>query len=108
MSSAAGRGLVDDRGQPRAAARGDHDAVGAGTLCAADDRTEVVGIADLVADDHKGFFVPLCGKGENIIDRAVLPHGAKRDHTLVGMRRAHKIELAPIALNDNDARGTRL
>ena len=48
----------------------------------------------------------LCGS--LISSRAVFPHGAQRDHTLVGVRRAHEIQLAAVALHDDDARGARL
>ena len=71
----------------------------AGALRAADDGAEIVRVADLVTHDHEGRFSALLREGENIVDAAGIPHGADRDHALVGVGAAHEIQLAAIAFH---------
>ena len=98
-----GGGLVHDGGESGAAALGDDDAVGTGALGRADDGPQVVGVADLIADDDEGRLLPLLRQGQNIADLAVFPHTGQGNDPLVGMGLAHKVQLAPVGLHHHNA-----
>ena len=108
MLGSTGGSLVDNGGQPRAAALRDDDAVRTDAFCRTDYRAEVVRIAYLIADDDKRRFIPLCGDGEDIGDLAVFTHCGQRDDALMRVGLAHEIELAPVGFDDDYALVPRL
>ena len=103
MLCGTGAGLINYSGQSGAAALGNNDAVGTGTLGGADNRTQIVHVADLVADDHKRRLVPLCGDIQNILHGTVFPHSGQSDHALMGVSPAHGIQLAAVGFYYNNA-----
>ena len=106
MGNSAGRGLGDHGGKARAAALGDHDAVGAGALGGTDDGAQVMGVGDLVAHHDQGLFILLRGFGKDVLHAHILPHGGKGDDALMGVGAAHAVQLALVGVHHHDARGT--
>ena len=103
-----GARLVHYCGQSRGAALRYHDAVSANTFCGTDYRAEIVRIAYLVAHDDERRLAALCRERQNILDRAVVAHGAHGDDALMRLGLAHKVELTPVALHDDYALLARL
>ena len=103
MGHRTGRGLGHHSGESRGAALGDDDPVGTGGVGGTDDRTQVVGIAELVAHHDQGLFPLLPGDGENVVHGDILPHRAQGDDALVGVGTAHAVQLAPVGVHHHDA-----
>ncbi len=82
---------------------GEDDAVGSAEVGAADDGPEVVGVGDVVQDDHQGFF-PLGGRqGQHVFHGA---EGEGRHHggdALVGLVTGHVFQLDPFHGLDHQA-----
>ena len=74
----------------------------------ADYRTEIVRVAYLVADYDEGGFAALFGDGEDVVHRAVLPHGGQRHNALMRVRLTHEVQLAPVRLDNDYACAARL
>ena len=100
--------LVHHGGEPGGAPLGDDDAVDARALGSAQNRAEIVRIGDLVAHDDERILAPPGGTLQNILDGGVLAHRRLRDDALVRARGAERIELAPVALGDDNAVFPRL
>ena len=77
--------------------------MGTGALSGADDGPQIVGVADLVADNDKGRLLPLLRQGQNIADLAVFPHAGQGDDPLVRVGLTHKVQLAPVGLHHYNA-----
>ena len=76
--------------------------MGPGALRRADYRTQVVGVAELVAYHDQGGLPPVPGGAENVVHAGVLPHGGHGDDALVALGAAHAVQLAPVRLSDHD------
>ena len=68
-----------------------------------DDRTQIVGVLDAVAHHDQRRFAALPRHTEDVLQRNVFLRGSLRDHALMVARRAHVVELAPVAGDDRDA-----
>ena len=108
MLRGAGAGLAHDAREPGAAAFREDDAVGAGTVSAAKDGAQIVGVADLVADEDEGRLAPLRCHGEDVLHRAVFPHGCHRHHALMRPRGTHGAQLPAVGFHHHDTRLPRL
>ena len=96
--------LVHHGGQTGGAALRDDDAVDARAFRGAQNGAEIVRIGDLVAHDDERVLAPLGGAGKNVVNGRILPHCRLRDDALMRPRRAERIELAAVALGNDDAR----
>ena len=103
MGNGARRGLGHDGGQSGGTALGDDDTVGAGTFRCADDRTQIVGIAQLVTHHDQRRFTLFPGGGEDVLHADIFPHGSQRDHALMGVGAAHAVQLAPVGVHHHNA-----
>ena len=90
----AGAGLHDRAGDPHAAPAGNDDPVGAAQQRRAQDRPQVVGVLDAVAQNKEGRLAPLFGQGEQILQLGIPDAGGAQRHPLVVVGAAELLQLA--------------
>ncbi len=69
---------------------------------AAQNRAEVLRVADLIADDDKRRLALLLRCAQNIGDRAVVLHGCNGHHALMRLCRAQRVQLAAVSFHHHD------
>ena len=98
-----GGSLCNGGSQTNAAALGDDDAVGACTLGRTHDSAQVVGIAQLVADDDQGSLTTGSCLLQDLVDGGVLVGSSQGDDALMGTGEGHLVQLAAVNRNDDGA-----
>ena len=105
MGHGTGGGLGHDGSQTGAAALGDDHPVGACALRRPDDRTQVVGVGQLVTKDDQGCFPPFLCPLEDVLDGGVFPNGGHGDDALMGVGAGHLVQLPPVGVDHHHAVG---
>ena len=75
--------------------------MGTGALGAPHNGTQIVGIAQLVADDDQRVLAPGGGLLQNVIDGEIVVGGSQGNHPLMGAGEGHLIQLAPVNRHDD-------
>ena len=71
-----------------------------------DDRPQVVGVGQLVAEDDQGRFPLFLRSLEDVLDRGVFPNGGHGDNPLMGVGTGHLVQLPPVGVDHHHAVGS--
>ena len=77
--------------------------MGTGGVGGADDRPQIVWVAELVADHDEGGLTPLPGNIQDVVHSGIFPHGGQGDDPLVGMGAAHAVQLPAVGVHYHNA-----
>ena len=103
MLRRAGAGFVHNAGESGAAPAGNDDPVSPGAFRAAEDRTEISGVADPVAGHQKGRLPPGFRRGKKVLRGTVFPHRCHRDHALMRAGGAEGVQLPAVGFHHRNA-----
>ena len=78
--------------------------MGTGTFRASHDRSQIVGIGKIVAQNQQGCFAPAFRLRENFVNGAVIPGRRLGDDPLMGVGEGHGVQLSPVHGNHDSAR----
>ena len=97
------RSLCHHGGKAGAAALGDNYAMGARALRSTDDRAQIVGIRDLVADHDQGRFPLFLCRIQNILNTGIVPCRRHGDYALMRAGLGHGVQLPAVTVGHHRA-----